>query len=796
MHVTPLHDNWQFRCATPGVGYWRPNQPANPWREALVPGHVHLDLMIDGVIPDPFELEHEAGCQWVSEEDWEYRTVFNWSPKPGASRRVLRFEGLDTVATITLNGSEIARHDNMHVPLEIDVTGKLTEGENELIVKLESPVRVGMERRKAYFEAEGIAHGTNWFDERAFLRKVACMSGWDWGPRLVSCGIWRPVSLLEYESRIVSFTVFQEPSGPGFRIWSETVIEGNATFKTSFDGQIFDGDFDFVIEDAKLWWPVGEGEAHLYDATATLSSGQRIEKKVGLRSIRLLREPDELGESFEFEVNGRRIYARGANWIPNDSFPSVVSDEDYEYQVQSCAALGMNILRVWGGGLYELEGFYDSCDRAGILVWQDFPHACAYYPDGPAAQAVAKLEAEVQVRRLRDRTCLALWCGNNENDVMWQGKWGGPEGAPPRYYGDELYGKVYPEVCARLDPNRPYIRSSPIGHHDGDKAYGDEHYWDVWHGRGDWKFYAESNTRFSSEFGFASAAGTSCWLSAGMVPSELSPDDLPVRWHDKTNKPWDVYRGMVELHYPSSETLDDWIYRSQLNQRDALRFGIEHYRTNAYCRGVLIWQFNDCWPVQSWAVQDYSRELKIAGFELERLYAPTLVSLKIEGGIAIVTLAHEGPRPFSGTVTVKLFDVDGTETQAMRFEANLAAGDRTELARIDLGPFEAKRTVLCAQIEGQQGSQTWRTAAEPKEMAWIKPRLTLESNRLKVEGLAYDLVLDDPHSGQTVAYENAELAGLEARTLVDEEVALSLDGSEQTIRAKTLAGTVEFEIGS
>lgn len=755
-----------------------------------MPGHVHLDLLIAGVAQDPFEREGEAGCQWIGEESWEYRCEFDWQPKPDGQRRVLRFGGLDTVAEVFLNGESIARHDNMFVPLEFDVSDRLLSGSNELRVHFESAVKVGMERRRAYFEAESIPHGTNWFDERAFVRKAAYMSGWDWGPRLVSCGIWQPVSLLEFDARIVSFTVFQEPAGSGFRVWSETRIEGDTTFETNFDGQVFTGDFDIKVEEPELWWPNGEGVAHLYQAHARLPNGHTIEKPVGLRTIRLCREPDDLGESFEFVVNGRRIFARGANWIPNDSFPSAISEEDYRSQIETCVALNMNMIRVWGGGLYESEAFYDACDELGILVWQDFPNACSYYPDGPDHRAEAAREADHHLRRLRGRTCLALWCGNNENDVMWQGKWGGEELSPPRYHGDSLYGETYAQSCAALDPNRPYIRSSPIGRHESNLAWGDEHYWDVWHGRGDWQHYAESVTRFSSEFGFASACGATCWLSAGIAPTESTPDDSPVRWHDKTNKPWDVFREMVELHYPPSETLDEWIYRSQLNQRDALRFGIEHYRTNPYCRGTLIWQFNDCWPVQSWAVQDYARELKIAGFEMRRLYASVLVSLRLEGQAMIVAVANDGPESFAGEIEVEMLDVAGDSIRKERHACRLAPSERNELARIDLTGLNRNRTVARAQIAGEPDSETWRTLAEPKEMEWQMPSMVLEGSSLLVQGLAYDLVLDDPISGATIGFADSTGTGMEAKTIVNGSTGLRLDGSEAAIRARTLAGGV------
>lgn len=795
MRVTQIDQGWEFRLSSPGPGFHRPNSPAEVWRQATVPGCVHDDLIRCGVIADPFQKEFEAGCQWVGEEDWTYRTTFHWTPN-ALRRRILRFEGLDTVCSIHLNGEEIARHENMFLPLEVDVSDTLIEGENEIEVRFQSAVRVGIERRKAYVEENGIAWDTNFFDERAFVRKAQYMSGWDWGPRLVSCGIWRPIELLEFESRITSFTVFQELlEGGAFRVWSETHLEAEADLETSFDGKSYKGDFDVVVQEPKLWWPNGEGEPFLYEATSRLDSGDEVSKRIGLRTIRLVREPDEQGESFEFEVNGRRVWSRGANWIPNDSFPSRLNVENYRTQLEICRDLGMNMLRVWGGGLYESDAFYDSCDELGLMVWQDFPYACSYYPDSPEYCEKAAQEAEFHVRRLRDRTSLAIWCGNNENDVMWQSRWGGAEKSPDRYYGEVLYRETLAGVCARLDPNRPYIHTSPIGGHDVEKSWGDEHYWDVWHGRGDWKFYAESSTRFSSEFGFASACGPAAWRRADIEPSQALRTHSAVRWHDKTNKPWEVFRDMVELHYPASEALEDWIYYSQLNQRDALRFGIEHYRMNEPCRGTLIWQFNDCWPVQSWAVQDYARKLKPAGFELQRLYAPVLLSIRVEEDEVVLLAANDRPVSFVYQAELRFVSTDGKTLHSETVDVQLAPSERKEILRASLRDFEKNETVVSAAFASAAKSATWRTLAEPKEMRWQKPKLCLDEELfLRVEGLAYDLVLDYPDTGQPVAFESQHLIGSQAITFANDSIRIQRAGATSRIRARTLAGIEILEV--
>ncbi len=728
MRKTDLCQGWQFRIKDEGPGYYRPHHPDNLWRDATVPGHVHIDLVREGVIAEPFVGQSEWGCQWIDHADWSYRTTFEWTPDASLPCRKIVFEGLDTVCSVWLNGIQIADHDNMFVPLEIDVSSQLQPGENTLQVDFESAVRVGDERRTAYMQKEGLRHDTTFFDERAFVRKVQCMSGWDWGPRLVSCGIWQPVQLIEYASRIVDFRVRQERLDDGrYRVWTETEIEGSGTLSTQFqDEATTAGELDIIIDDPRLWWPNGYGDQPLYEVRASLSAGHSLRKKIGLRTIELRREPDAFGESFSFFVNGREIWARGANWIPNDAFPSQITDQNYRDQVRVCKDLNMNMLRVWGGGLYESDEFYNACDREGILVWQDFPFACSYYPDDEAAQGAMRVEATYQIKRLRDRTCLALWCGNNENEQMWAQRWGDGELIPPRYYGDVIYGKVLPELISELCPGTGYIPTSPTGsdpnREDGgpnDGGYGDQHYWDAWHGRGDWKYYAESTARFSSEFGFASSCSVEAWRIAGIEAAISRPSDPDVRWHDRTRKPWETFRGFVELHYPHAETLEDWIHTSQLNQRDALRFAIEYYRIHEFCKGTLIWQFNDCWPVQSWAVQDYARKLKPAGRELSRLYAPVLIAIQeIESKFGVYVV-NDSFSVLQDQLTVDVLKLeDGATVHTETAEVLLHPGERRLFSSIEVSKWDSREIVLRASLKHSEALERWALCAEPKDALW------------------------------------------------------------------------------
>lgn len=813
MRNRTLDSGWQFRQLFEGPGYPQNHAGAPGWLDAVVPGHVHLDLERAGVIADPFCRMLEYSARWIDFERWEYQTVFEWSPDASLPRRVLRFEGLDTVCTVSLNGTEIAHHDNMFVPLEVDVSSSLVDGANTLSIVFESPIKVGAERRKAYFEKEGLAWDTAQFDERAFVRKIQCMSGWDWGPRLISAGIWKPVRLVEFASRITQLSVHQEPlGGKKHRVWVEAEVEGDGELSVTFMGQTKTGqDASFEVE-GDLWWPSGMGEQTLYPLEATLG-GHTIVKNVGLRTIKLLREADAVGESFTFEVNGVQVFARGANWIPNDSFPSRITRDDYWDQIAVCRDLNMNMLRVWGGGMYESEDFYDACDALGIMVWQDFPFGCSYYPDDEAAQAVIAAEAGYNIKRLRDRACLALWCGNNENHTMWEGKWGGLDKSPKRYYGLPIYEGTLPQVLAELDPQHSYIPSSPIGSAPEGKvtnehamgvnmgAYGDQHYWDVWHGRGDWIHYQDSTTRFSSEFGFASSCSLDLWDST-LLADDVADMPFPfpqADWHDKTGKTRVKFQSYVDIHYPRAETLEDWVYTSQLNQRDALRFGIEFYRRSSTCKGSLIWQFNDCWPVESWAVQDYLRHLKPAGFELERLYADVVVCFEKRGAGLDIWAVNDGQVETHQTLHLQAVDTLTGETKTDMVETMvLAPGERKVVATLDTSNFEASRTAVSVSLAPGAPRTRWCLLAEPKEMQFAQPTVEAvltDVLEIRVKGFVADFVVWDspwcPYQG-----EGSAGPGWDPVTGVDPVIRLEPGLDPDELRARCLAGRVDVHYGA
>ena len=743
---TTLHANWEFiqtRLENKKLGYSQ-----TEWLPAQVPGHIHLDLIQNGIISDPHLKLNEIGVQWVDQEAWSYRTTFFWTAKDGAPRRVLRFEGLDTVCRISLNGEEIARHDNMFVPLEVDVSDRLTEGENTLRVDFESALLVGEARRNAYFAAEGIFDGVDRFDERAFVRKAQFMYGWDWGPRLVSCGIWQPVQLIEFAHRILdvqTYSTLDEDGGVEVNLSSSLDLHGEPDYEVLHEISGLEelvGEGVTVLDEVALWSPNAPNTniVHSYLLVDGVLADSR-ETRTGFAKTELRREPDAFGESFEFVINGKRIWARGANWIPDHSFPAAVTETRYREQLERAKDMGINMLRVWGGGLYELDVFHDLCDELGILVWQDFPFACSYYPDGDEMQAVVAEEARVNILRIRNHPCLALWCGNNENSEMWENGWSPKERTPNRYYGEHLYNTSLANAVAEFDPGRSYIPTSPIGEPPSREVvdakrrgpnsdhYGDQHNWDVWHGRGDWRFYSDSKGRFSSEYGFAASPSLALWHQTyGEPAGGQDYKGVVARWHDKTGKGCATYVGYVELHYPVSKDLADWVYYSQLNQRDALRHGIEHYRRSEFCRGSLIWQMNDCWPVQSWAFVDSSGEKKALGYELSRLHDDLLVSIVRENDEVTAWLIldnEDQPDEEAASAIVEDLEIlvvslqTGEVLRSARFEeVEIESGERRAAGNLSIAGLPTPDLLVVARF-GPFASA--RLVAEPKLARFAEP---------------------------------------------------------------------------
>jgi beta-mannosidase len=759
-----LTQNWRMREMNDSPESV-PNHDQLPWMPAQVPGCVHLDLMRAGGIPDPFVRLQERDVAWVDQSDWVYETTFTVNTVPTVSA-FLRFHGLDTIAEITLNGEPLGSTDNMHLLHEFPVTDKLIGGENHLQVVFRSAWRIGGERQAAW-DAGGNDtlpyHWDNW-NPRAFVRKAQYQYGWDWGPVLRGCGIWQPVELVTVpvarlgdwkhsvdftdDGKAVVTVTAEVERMPGSEdvslLFLPTIPEedgrpgaGHRPIEVPFGAGKVTVQGELTLDNPERWQPNGIGEPSLYNLSLSLysadgqSSCDHLWAEIGLRAIELICEPDAdgKGEGFKFRVNGNDVFMKGANWIPEHSFPTLITPERLFERIKQAQSAGFNMLRVWGGGFYESDDFYKICDEMGILVWQDFPYGCSYYPDTGEYADMARVEATAAVKRLRHHASLALWCGNNENLTMFEGNW--TKHRPDRFIGDHLYQEVLPEVVAAESPETPYWPGSPYGGPDANSAdYGDCHNWDVWHGRGDWVHYVENDSRFCSEFGFAASCGLGAWDTC-LAPADKSPYSPAVRWHDKTRKGYDVYLGMVDIHFPKALTLEDLVYFTQCNQAEALKFGIEHYRRRkGRCWGTLFWQLNDCWPVQSWAVIDSQGEPRAAYFASKKFYAPVLLSLVRDGETVTAHLVSDLLTPLSGQIEWTLAALDGKVLHQQTDEVSVAANESASVATFSLAEASGhERDVYAyAQFTSTDGSVTVENTlllAEPKDLRTANPALAL-----------------------------------------------------------------------
>jgi beta-mannosidase len=761
--VIPINSNWRFQ-ELPATDV--PAHCRLPWLPARVPGHVHLDLVREGVIPHPFQRMHEHDVAWVDERDWIYETTFQLEAQPANPRLI--FHGLDTVAEIQLNGSEIGRSDNMFIPHEFAVDAVLKAGQGEagsntLRVILRSAKRIGIQRQDVWNAGpDAIApHWDNW-SARSMVRKAQYMFGWDWGPVLISAGIWRGVDLVSVPAaRLLDWSYDVSQVDPDRAIVTVSA-EVERVARAEHDPVVFNAyigasealtpaianvpcckgrhhvSVQIAIASPRLWQPHGSGcedTAALYDLQLSLTGERQTPidsrtARIGLRKIELVHEPDPdgKGEGFKFRVNGVDLFAKGANWIPNDSFPGAITKESLRERLTQARDAGLNMLRVWGGGLYESEDFYSLCDELGLMVWQDFPYACAYYPDTGEHAEVARVEATAAVRRLRNHPSLALWCGNNENLMMFQSRWDGL--IAPRYLGELLYNDILPAVVRAENPGASYWPTSPFGGKNANSAdFGDCHNWDVWHGRGDWMHYDENDCRFCSEFGFAASCGLPAWAT---VLSETDRDlrSPVVAWHDKTRKGYETYLGYIGLHFPESRSLEDLVYYSQINQAEALKYGVEHYRRRkGRCWGTLFWQFNDCWPTQSWAIVDYLGDPKAAYYAAKRFYAPLLLSLVRAGGGVSAHLVNDLSDDLSGMLTFTLKSFEGEELARLRRDVSIGANSAAPVAEFNLTKVAGRElnTYVLAEFQSRSGpsSNNILLLAEPKMLELSEPGLAL-----------------------------------------------------------------------
>lgn len=778
-------------------GAWRMREAdSQTWHSAHVPGSVYADLMADGTMPDPFWRENELDAFERMKKDYVYQRAFTVTEAQLAHAHVeLVCEGLDTLAHVSLNGHEIAFTDNMHITWVWNVKEQLHAGENTLEIRFDSPILYCAKKAE---EAPGweSSDATPGFRH---LRKAHCMFGWDWGPRLPDAGIWRPIFLRTWDTaRLENALMLQAHHDGVVDVTIRPEIAGESAWSaeiTAPDGEVLTlpettaAEQVITIEHPQLWWPNGLGKQPLYRVTVRLATGDTRVWRIGLRTMTVSREKDEWGEEFCHVVNGVKVFAMGADYIPEDNILARVTPERTRRLLEDCKAANFNAIRVWGGGYYPDDAFYDICDELGLMVWQDLMYACAFYDLTPDFERSIRVETQQNVARLRHHASLALICGNNEMEMFMAGAnsalinhrtW---EFVPtyPHHITDyvKMFEYILPAIVKETAPQTYWWPASPSsgGNFDApnDENRGDNHYWDVWHGEKPFTEYRKFFFRYASEFGFQSFP---CLKS---VEQFTLPDDRNIfsrvmERHQRNQAANGKILSYLSQTFRYPNSFDDLLYASQLMQAEAIRYGVEHWRRNrGRCMGAIIWQLNDIWPVASWASIDYYGRWKALHYAAKRFFAPVMISAEEEGELSQnpkINEYHPAPLKKSFRLNVcneTLRDVTGEVVWALRTPDGAIVRQNQQTLTIPAMSAKWLDKVDCADasltghyvsfafvVDDVALSEGTCIFCAPKHFEFVNPRLTVETrgDTLLVTSHAYakqvwlesedaDLLLDD-----------------------------------------------------
>ena len=695
-----LHENWQFKAATDSI-----------WQSATVPGNVHSDLLEHKLIEHPFISANEDSLQWISETDWEYKTSFLVDKETLDKKHIkLNFGGLDTYASVFLNDSLILETDNSFREFSVDVKSAL-KPQNELRILFEhTSISEEKEKNKlAYSLPEG---------NRIFTRKAQFQYGWDWGPKLNTSGIWRPVTLSAWNDfkiediYIRPYSLTEEKAGLAVNLTLRNSLEAtldydiyiNNKLHTTYENIRFykAPDFNVTIENPKRWWPHNLGEPYLYnikvvvrDDKITLDS---ISIKKGLRTIELVTEKDSNGESFYFKVNDVPVYAKGANYIPQNSMQNKVTDAHYEKLLDDVVDANMNMLRVWGGGIYENDIFYDLCDEKGILIWQDFMFACAMYPGDEDFLENVQQEATQNVKRLRNHASIALWCGNNENSEGWH-RWGwqakrSDEEKDEIWNNYELVFKELLPIVIKTTTDTPYWESSPK-YGRGNPKYkseGDAHDWWIWHDAYPFEHLEQNVPRFMSEFGFQSFPSYETIRYINQNDSiEISSEAF--KNHQKHSRGFELIDEYMKRDFPVPNNAEDYVYVSQLLQAYGITKGIEaHRRAKPRNMGTLYWQLNDCWPAVSWSSIDYFGNWKALHYQAKNSFENFIISTSVTDNTLRSFAINDNLKEAPVDLEIKIIDFEGKTIWNDFIQDNIYSNEVKLVFAIDLNRIKFNKT--------------------------------------------------------------------------------------------------------
>ncbi len=658
-----LHDDWEFslnKKNKPGVD----NIKTGVWYKASVPGTVHTDLLNNNLIPDPFYADNERSLQWIGEMDWDYRKSFELPKSFDPSKPIyIKFDGLDTIADVFLNGVKVGSTQNMFCSYEFDITGIIKKKNNKLMVQFVSPYK--------YARAIEAEHGklpVALNSERVYIRKAQYSFGWDWGPSFATSGLWKDVYLLQRSGAFIKHYTFNtvrlSNNNAGVEIKGNVGNPHNINIKTKIiltkGSYVYEKEIEikekqflhsFEITNPELWWPNGYGNPELYNLKIQLLGDNILldEKisKVGIRTVDLQLK-DTNGNTFRLIVNGKHIFARGTDWIPADLFIPRISKEKYKRLIGYAKSGSMNIIRVWGGGFYENDIFYELCDEMGILVWQDFMFACAAYPEFPAFIENITEEFRQNIKRLQNHPSLAIWCGNNENEWIWLNDQHRSYQEMPGY---NIYHKVIPDLLNNLDSKRPYWPSSPFGFDDNPNSElsGNRHQWEIWSMWKDYNHVSVDNSLFVTEFGFQAPANRTTLEEAIPVKDRNVQGEI-FEFHNKQVEGNERLFRFLAGHLPVKTNWEDFIYLTQLNQGFALKTCLQHWRSNyPVTNGTIIWQHNDCWPVSSWALIDSNLIPKQSYYHVKNIFSQQIITfVKNQKSIEILFINSAPKRIYRG----------------------------------------------------------------------------------------------------------------------------------------------------
>ena len=782
--VMELNRNWYFSEAG-----------SDKWLPADVPGTVQQDLIRHQLLPFPFYGKNEEKIQWVEEKDWEYKTTFTvTAPQLERDDAILYFEGLDTYADVYLNGALILNADNMFVGYEVPVKGLLREGINQLHILFRSPIGVTLPQ----WRSNGFNHPAD-NDHRAerlsvFTRKAPYSYGWDWGIRMVTSGVWRPASLVfadrvairDFYIRQLSLTdeVADLSCELDLKNLSDAPLKATVTVACSLDGKLIKSQQKEVvinvgqtsitmpldIQNPKRWMPNGWGDPVLYDMTATVNcDGQQVAEKhhrTGLRTLRVVREKDEHGESFYFEVNGKPMFAKGANYIPGDAMLPAMTTERYKTLFQDIRDANMNMVRVWGGGSYEDDRFYDLADENGILVWQDFMFACTTYPHDSVFLSRVEAEVVYNICRLRNHACLAMWCGNNEilEGIKY---WGWSSKYDPAVYQDMkkgydlLFNDLLPRKVGQLDSGRFYMHGSPYSANWGRPEswkVADSHNWGVWYGRKPFESLDAEIPRFMSEFGFQSFPEMKT-IATFADTADYQIESPVMNAHQKSTIGNDLIRTYMERDYVVPGNFEDFVYVGLVLQGQGMRRGLEaHRRNRPYCMGTLYWQLNDSWPVVSWSGIDYYGNWKALHYQARRAFAPLTVDVLQQGdslGIWLLSDLLEDAKGLS--LSMQLCDFGGKVLQKQTLKTEVAANTSVCIRELPVASLlTAEQRCHCywlLTLKDKSGQVVFREPYFFNSSRELDLPATLVTSKIKVSDGACELTLSSPQLAKDVFIE-------------------------------------------